>query len=189
VNPVVVAPTTSWPGDRWPPDRLPVTWPNMPLTTGFFLKAAPPTFRNRPGPGLFCHRGAWRFRAGRSLGRWDGLLDGVTLPNAAAIKAELVELAQLVYYRPSALAEAMAQNSGILQYFSGILDFNLPSRTATVYPAVSSENHQTSSSRPRCVKSPADNVSPDLSRFYVVTVPAASTQQDQISLFNTFRGH
>ena len=40
---------------------------------------------------------------------------------------------KLVYYRPSVLAEAMAQNSGILQYFSGILDFNLRSRPATVY--------------------------------------------------------
>ena len=38
---------------------------------------------------------------------------------------ELVELAQLVYYRPSVLAEAMAQNASILQYFSGILSFNL----------------------------------------------------------------
>jgi hypothetical protein len=31
------------------------------------------------------------------------------------------------------VAEAMAQNRAILQYFSGILDFNLRSRPATVY--------------------------------------------------------
>jgi hypothetical protein len=31
------------------------------------------------------------------------------------------------------LAEALAQNRAILQYFSGILDFNLRSRPATVY--------------------------------------------------------
>jgi hypothetical protein len=47
--------------------------------------------------------------------------------------SELAELDQLVYYRPSVLAEALAQNRAILQYFSGILDFNLRSRPATVY--------------------------------------------------------
>jgi membrane-associated phospholipid phosphatase len=55
------------------------------------------------------------------------------LPNAAGTAAELAELDQLVYYRPSVLAEALAQNRAILQYFSGILDFNLRSRPATVY--------------------------------------------------------
>ena len=34
--------------------------------------------------------------------------------------AELDELAELVYYRPSVLAEAMAQNSAILQVTSSI---------------------------------------------------------------------
>ncbi len=55
------------------------------------------------------------------------------VPGAAATALELVELDRLVYYRPSVLGEAMAQNRGILQYFSGILDFNLRSRPATVY--------------------------------------------------------
>jgi hypothetical protein len=63
---------------------------------------------------------------------WDTLAIGA-VPGAAATALELVELAQLVYYRPSVLAEAMAQNSAILQYFSGILDFNLRSHPATVY--------------------------------------------------------
>jgi hypothetical protein len=60
---------------------------------------------------------------------WDTLAIGA--PGNTTL--ELIELAQLVYYRPSVLAEAMAQNSAILQYFSGILDFNLRSRPATVY--------------------------------------------------------
>jgi membrane-associated phospholipid phosphatase len=61
------------------------------------------------------------------------LLANVNLPSVADIEKELNELAQLVYYRPSVLAEAMAQNRSILQYFGGILDFNLRSRPATVY--------------------------------------------------------
>jgi len=77
-----------------------------------------------------------------ALGGWNTLLGGVTVPlpgTGVAVPppgttaSELIELDQLVYYRPSVHAEAMAQNRGILQYFSGILDFNLRSRPATVY--------------------------------------------------------
>ncbi len=68
-----------------------------------------------------------------AAGGWNALLAGVAVPNPAATAVELAELDQLVYYRPSVLAEALAQNRAILQYFSGILDFNLRSRPATVY--------------------------------------------------------
>lgn len=124
---------TWWPGDRWPPDGLPVTWPNMPLGTGFRL-AAGAGFRESPwGPDHFANVVLGDFVRAAGPPAWDGMLAGAPVPNAAATAAELAELAQLVYYRPSVLAEAMAQNSAILQYFSGILDFNLRSRPATVY--------------------------------------------------------
>jgi membrane-associated phospholipid phosphatase len=64
---------------------------------------------------------------------WHALLGTFAVPTPQNTALELTELDQLVYYRPSVLAEALAQNGAILQYFSGILDFNLRSRPATVY--------------------------------------------------------
>jgi hypothetical protein len=107
----------------------------MPLTTGFRLSAGA-AFRESPwGPDYFANVVLGDFV---QAGGWDGLVigtppDPATPAGANKIRDELDELAQLVYYRPSVLAEAMAQNSAILQYFSGILDFNLRSRPATVY--------------------------------------------------------
>jgi membrane-associated phospholipid phosphatase len=128
--------TTWWPGDRWPPDGLPVTWPNMPLGTGF-LNAGTVFPESAWGPDYYAFVVLADFVAAPGPpGPWNNMLVGVSPPTttgAPSISDELNELAQLVYYRPSVLAEAMAQNAAILQYFSGILSFNLRSHPATVY--------------------------------------------------------
>jgi hypothetical protein len=114
----------------------------MPLGTGFRL-AAGAAFRDSPwSPDHFARVVLGDFVKAPGPPPWDGMLVGVappdpaTAPGQATINAELSELDELVYYRPSVLAEATAQNSGILQYFSGILDFDLRSRPATVYLCV-----------------------------------------------------
>jgi hypothetical protein len=49
------------------------------------------------------------------------------------LDAELQELVALIPYRPSVQAEILSQRDSILQYFSGILSFNLRTHPATVF--------------------------------------------------------
>jgi hypothetical protein len=51
----------------------------------------------------------------------------------AMLDAELQELAALVPYRASVQAEVLSQKDAILQYFSGILSFDLRTHPATVF--------------------------------------------------------
>jgi hypothetical protein len=53
-------------------------------------------------------------------------------PNAM-LDAELAELAALIPYRASVQAEILSQKDSMLQYFSGILSFNLRTHPATVF--------------------------------------------------------
>jgi hypothetical protein len=102
----------------------------MPIATSFLLSGGAAFPQSSWDPDHFATVVLAEFIKG---GGWDTMLAAANVPAQAVIDDELLELAQLVYYRPSVLAEAMAQDRAILPYFSGILDFNLRSRPATVY--------------------------------------------------------
>jgi hypothetical protein len=53
-----------------------------------------------------------------------------------ALQWELRELGALVAARPTVMAEIVAQNNAILQYFRGILGFNIRAHPATTYLAI-----------------------------------------------------
>ncbi|MBR0673389.1 phosphatase PAP2 family protein [Neoroseomonas soli] len=134
-----------WPGNKWPPVHPAVTWTPMPQATNFMP----------PGPGApkgtYFPQRAWAPEYWASVilaeavsvkdingdPEWKNRPTGMApKPVGPAPQSEFQELIDLIPYRPSVMAEAMAQKDSILQYFSGILSFDRRSHPATIHLCV-----------------------------------------------------